>query len=300
MTSIAPYVEKYRPSTFEEVIGIEDLDKIKESCQNLSSMPNLLFEGPAGIGKTTIAKIIIKQHQPVDVLKTHGKNVNIDWIRENLIPFASSMSSQPGKRKIVFIDEFDGITIASMDDLRATIEKYFKNIVFICTCNFLNKISEPVQSRFSIYKFKKPKAAEVIERLKMICEQENIIFEKDCLETIYQRSRGDIRQSINTLQKLGASIKLSYVKNIGTTAVSIIKLIQSKDWKTLRLEKCFEISDYESILGEIDDILFGSNLPDDKKRLCNEIIAEGLEPMSRVFRKDIQFCAVCSKLMGVI
>ena len=295
-----PFNVKYRPHNFSEVVGVGDIAKIEESSQDLSSMPNFLFSGPAGIGKTTIAKIIIKNHQPIDVLKTHGKSVGIDWIRDVLVPFASSMSSQSGKRKFVFIDEFDGISIASMDDLRATIEKYEKNIIFLCTCNFLNKLSDPVQSRFTIFKFTKPKKEDVTERLNEICKIENINIEEGALDIIYQRCQGDIRKCVNLLQKLGKEIKLSDVKNVEITAISIIKLIKDKDWKTLRLEKCFEIQDYEEILGDIDDALFTSNLTDDKKRECNEIIATGLFEMHDVFRKDIQFCSVCSKLMKVI
>jgi len=297
-----PLSEKYRPKKFEDVIGVGELNKIVEVSKNINNMPHFLFHGPAGTGKTTIAKIIIDNNKPVDVLKTHGKSLGIDFIRNKLVPFSSSMSSVPNKRRIIFIDEFDGASAAAIDDLRATIEKYQRNVVFICTCNYINKLTEPIQSRFALYKFDKLKKEDVISRIKFIIEKESINIENEnVLEGIYIKARGDLRKSINIMQQLGANIKVADIKNLNNTAVDILKLIKAGDWETIRRQKVFELEDFEEALSDMDDIIYNSEkITKIQKMKCNQIIAEGLFQMYGIFRRDLLFCAVCSKLVEVL
>jgi len=298
-----PFTEKYRPKTFEQVVGVEELDRIKKLCINLSSSQNILFFGPAGTGKTTVAKIIIADNQPVDVLKINGSSqAGIEFVREQLVPFCSS-SSIGGKKRIVFIDEFDGVTPTAFKALRETIERYAYNVVFICTCNYLDKIPEPIQSRFAKFEFKRAGKKDLVDRLRFVVSQENICVEsEDVFEVIFRKSRGDIRDALNILQKSGKDIKVSDVKNIDDKALQVLLLIKNKQWKELRLGLVYEVSDFEECLVEMDDLIQKTaKFSDEQKRKANAVIADYLfrfrisTPM-----KVVQFSACCAELMGVL
>jgi DNA polymerase III delta prime subunit len=302
-----PLIEAYRPKTFEEVIGVEHLSILDEIVKKPMEMPNLLFYGPQGTGKTTVAKIILEKLNPVDVLKLNGSSKqdrNIETFSKRVLDFASSKSSTEGKPKIIFIDEGDNLTPEAFESLRGTIERVIKNARFILTGNYLTKIPEPIQSRFSLFEFTKPKTEEILPRIKFICEQEQIRTTEEILKSIIEKNQGDIRGTINEIQQLSSndakvildSVTLMYK----TLSEEAFDLIMKGDWNKVRNEIPIKRPDYNKLLVEICNLFFKSDIETGLLMKATEIISEGLAEMSLSFSKDICFAAICSRLINLM
>ena len=304
MTNV-PLIESYRPKEFNEVVGVTDLDRIKTLIASPKDMPNLLFHGPQGTGKTTLAKIIISKLKPVDVLRINGSDeTGVDVIRDKVYNFMTSKSSEPNKPRLVWIEEFDFMSSNAFAALRSMMEQYVKNARFICTGNYLYKIPEPIQSRFSVIKFDKPHDDEIFPRIRFICENENINVEDDTLKEIIKNHRGDIRGIINTIQQLSSNeekkISILDLSKTITLADEIYKLIIKKQWSKIRYEIPQKNPDYNNLLVDLDEKFFSSDLPIDKKADINEVISSGIVELTMSFNEDIAFSAICSRIMKVI
>ena len=201
-----PYCEKYRPSSFDDVIG--DVAIFKEIAKDPTDIPNILLWGPQGTGKTTVAKIILESLKPIDIIRINGSDTTgVDTIRDKVFNFMTAMSSVKGKPKIIWIEEFDFMSVNAYAALRSMMEQYMRNARFICTCNYLNKIPEPIRSRFSLFEFKKSVDYQEIEaRLLYICKQEGItVTGENTLIELISKHKADIRAIINELQVLSTN-----------------------------------------------------------------------------------------------
>ena len=192
------WVEKYRPQTLEEYVGNEVIkDKISDYL-NQGSIQNLLLYGVAGTGKTTLAKLITNNLN-CDLLYINASDERgIDTIREKIIPFASSMGF--GGIKIVILDEADYITPQAQATLRNTMESFSGNTRFILTCNYLERIISPLQSRCQTLEIKPPSKQDVAYRCVDICKEEKVDIDNIALKTIVNAYYPDIRKTINTIQ----------------------------------------------------------------------------------------------------
>lgn len=286
-----PLIEKWRPKTFDEVIGVERLEEIKEHIKVPMNMPNMLFYGSPGTGKTTVAKIIVETLKPIDVLRINGSDdTGVDTIRDKVHNFVSSMSSEKDKPKLVWIEEFDYPSASAYAALRAMIEQYIKNARYLCTANFLNKIPEPIQSRFSLFEFKKPSMAEVFKRVSDIAKEEKI--EKNVMN-IVKKSNGDIRTAINTLQ-------CGTESNI-INSIDVYNMIKEKNWIKIRYELPLTNPDYYTLLIELSDLSFkDESISNDKKAEINEKISEGIVEMRESFDHNIAFSAICSRIIKLL
>lgn len=300
-----PLIEKWRPKEFKEVVGLKDIERFSIMISDPLEMPNLLFYGPQGTGKTSLAKIIINKLQPINVLRINGSDTTgVDTIRDKVYNFMTSKSSESNKPRLVWIEEFDFMSKSSFAALRSMIEQYIQNARFICTGNYLYKIPEPIQSRFSVIEFEKPNDDEILPRIKFICEQEEITVEDDVLKEIIKGHRGDIRGIINTIQQLS----LNNDKHITTLDLSrtsiladdIYELILKKQWSKLRYEIPQKNPDYNNLLVELDEKFFESDLPIDKKADINEVISSGIVELTMSFNEDIAFSAICSRIIKVL
>lgn len=195
------FVEKYRPKNLNDLILPDRvMTKIEGGPKN-----HLLLHGPAGTGKTSTAKAIVK-HFGLDYIYINGSSENgIDIVREKITNFASTLSlSNQGKQKVIIIDEIDGFR--AFDSFRATMEKFHKTTRFIATCNYVNKIPEPILSRFDVinFNFDKEDEAELIKkyakRIYSICKNEELTIEKDALVEFTKRNFPDLRTTLNKLQ----------------------------------------------------------------------------------------------------
>lgn len=195
------WVEKYRPQTLEEYVGNETIKNKISDYLSQGSIQNLLLHGVAGTGKTTLAKLIATNLN-CDLLYINASDERgIDTIREKIIPFASSLGF--GDVKIVILDEADYITPQAQATLRNTMESFSANTRFILTCNYLERIISPLQSRCQTLEIKPPSKKEVGIRCVDICEEEKVKWENDdmtVLKTIINAHYPDIRKIINTIQ----------------------------------------------------------------------------------------------------
>ena len=192
------WVEKYRPQTLEGYVGNEVIKNKVLDYLNQGSIQNLLLHGVAGTGKTTLAKLIANNLN-CDLLYINASDERgIDTIREKIIPFASSLGF--GDVKIVILDEADYITPQAQATLRNTMESFSGNTRFILTCNYLERIISPLQSRCQTLEIKPPSKQDVAWRCVDICKDEKVDIDNIALKTIINAYYPDIRKIINTIQ----------------------------------------------------------------------------------------------------
>jgi len=201
------WVEKYRPKKIKAVVGNEQLKKTFEKYIEKDEIPNLMLYGPPGTGKTTISKILIKTLN-CEYLYINGSDENgIDVIRNKIGTFVSSVTFDK-KFKIVFIDESDYISLNAQSVLRNLIESSSDTARFIFTCNYPEKLMEPLRSRFQMFEVKPPDIEMLEERAKLILGKEEIQFNDKDVKTIVKNSYPDIRKLIQSLQQNSLDGKL--------------------------------------------------------------------------------------------
>ncbi|MDD6286655.1 replication factor C small subunit [Methanosphaera sp. Vir-13MRS] len=199
-----PWVEKYRPRTLDEVIGQEHIVERLKRYVDENSLPNIMFTGTAGVGKTTcalaLAKTLLGDYWQQNFLELNASDARgIDTVRNEIKSFCK-LKAVGAPFRIIFLDEVDNMTKDAQQALRREMEMYTKTSSFILSCNYSSKIIDPIQSRCAIFRFTPIKAAQIIRRLKYIAEQEGIEAEQSALENIVYFTQGDMRRSINILQ----------------------------------------------------------------------------------------------------
>jgi DNA polymerase III delta prime subunit len=192
------FVEKYRPQDLDNFIGDSTVrDKVQEYITE-GTLQNLLLFGPAGTGKTSLAKLIVKQLEADHLYINASDERGIDTIREKIIPFASCIGFNG--LKIVILDESDYLTPQAQATLRNVIETFSSSCRFIFTCNYLDRIISPLQSRCVSFGIIPPSKKEVGQHVLQICEKEEIKFTKEDLGKIIITHYPDIRKILNTVQ----------------------------------------------------------------------------------------------------
>ena len=201
------WVEKYRPKTINDVILPKDLKMFFHKIVESGELPNMLFTGTAGLGKTTVAKALCNELNLDWILINGSEEGNIDTLRGKIKQFASSVSLQGGY-KVVILDEADYLNPQSTQPaLRAYIEEFANNWRFILTCNFKNRIIEPLHSRCGIYEFNTTKkdmailCGEFMQRAKSILDENNVAYEEKILADLIMKHAPDWRRVLNELQK---------------------------------------------------------------------------------------------------
>lgn len=203
----AIYTEKYRPSSFDELIG-DHKDIIQKYLDKPMEMPSFIFySNSPGTGKTSMAKVIVKALKCDSEVINSSDERGIDVIREKVSLFARSMSSNDKTKKCVFMDEADGMLKAAQDSLRNLMETYASNCFFIFSCNDLSKIIEPIRSRCVVLGFEKPSKAGIYIRLEEICQKEGISADSDTLLKLVDQKYPDIRSMVMELQTANLSGK---------------------------------------------------------------------------------------------
>jgi len=193
------WVEKYRPKTFEEVVGLDP--RIVELVKDPQSMPHFLFIGHVGTGKTTVARLIIKYLQAEHIELNASDERGIDTIRQKVKTFARTKRRTVVPR-IIFLDEADALTPDAQTALRNTMEKYSKNAKFILTANYEHRIIDAIKSRCEVVRFGEPPKEDILDRLTYICQQEGVRYDPVGLAKLIDAYYPDIRTMINVLQLL--------------------------------------------------------------------------------------------------
>ena len=267
------WVEKYRPKTIEDCILPESTKKTFLDFLDKGEVPNLLLAGPAGCGKTTVAKALCNQ-LGVDVYVINGSDEGrfLDTVRNNAKNFASTVSlSSEAKHKVIIIDEADNTTPDVQLLLRASIEEFSRNCRFIFTCNYKNKIIEPLHSRcavvdFSVNAKQKPiLQAEFFKRLLSIVDGERIESDKKVLIELINKHFPDWRRILNECQRysVGGKIDSGILAHFSDVKVNdLVKNLKEKDFPQVR-KWCVDNLDNDPavLLRRIYDSLSNSLVP---------------------------------------
>ena len=230
-------VEKYRPTNIDNYVGNENIKNTIKSYISQNDIQNLLFYGPAGTGKTTLAKLITKNID-CDVLYINASDERgIETIRDKVSGFASTMSFKP--LKIVILDEADFLTIMAQASLRNVIETFSRSTRFILTCNYLERIINPLQSRCQTLKIIPPDKLEIVNHLMKVVNKEKIKCSVNDLETIANNNYPDVRKMLNTIQisTVDNALKLDKSALIGSNYQDqVLKELKLKkpNWRTIR------------------------------------------------------------------
>ncbi len=206
------WIEKYRPQTFSEVKGHKDIVRRLEAFVQQKNIPHLLFSGPAGIGKSTLALIIAKtlfgenwHHNFLELNASDSRGIEV--IRETVKDFARTKALGTDLPKIILLDESDALTKEAQQALRRTMETFTRTARFILSANFSSKIIDPIQSRCTIFRFK-PLDNEAIKNIiHHVAQREGLKIDDKTLEAITVVTKGDARRAENILQSCSAISK---------------------------------------------------------------------------------------------
>ena len=235
------FVEKYRPQTIEDCILPEGLKETFQKIVEKGELPNMMFTGSAGVGKTTVARALCNELDLDYMLINGSEDGNIDTLRGKIKQFASTVSLQGGQ-KVVILDEADYLNPQSTQPaLRGFIEEFSSNCRFILTCNFKNRIIDPLHSRCSIYEFNLGNKAEMAQafmaRLQFILNSESIIYDDAVIAELIMKYIPDWRRVINECQRYGMSghIDTGILVTLSETSIKgLMEDLKAKNFKKMR------------------------------------------------------------------
>jgi replication factor C small subunit len=292
------WTELYRPTTLEGYIGNEDFKDNLTNWIEKNDIPHLLLYGPAGGGKTTAAKLIINNIDCDSLYINCSDENGIDTIRDKVKSFASAASFKP--QKVVIMDEADFLTINAQAALRNIIETYSLNTRFVFTCNYIERIIDPIQSRTVVFELTPPSMQDVAFKCVEILDLEKIIYTKADIVRIVKQTYPDIRKTLNLLQsslKNGELVESRDISNFKQTSDQVIELLKTKNVKnftTIRqLVMDSNIRDYN----ELYRVLFERADEFTDSAIATLIIADYQYKSIMAPDKEITFCACISKLL---
>ena len=302
------WVEKYRPQTIEDCILPDNIKKTFKEFLNKGEIPNMLLAGPPGVGKTTVAKALCNE-LGVDFYVINGSDEGrfLDTVRNNAKNFASTVSlSSEAKHKVIIIDEADNTGNDVQLLLRAFIEEFAGNCRFIFTCNYKNKILEPLHSRCAVVDFsirgkeKQQIAANFFQRLNFILEQERIETDKKVLIELINKHFPDWRRILNECQRYSVSGKIDsgILAAFSDVAVNdLIKNLKEKNFPNVRKWVNTNMDNDTSVLfRRIYDSLFESLVPNTIPAAVL-VIAKYQYQMAFVADQEINMLACLTEIM---
>ena len=243
-------VEKYRPNVLENYVGNENIKKSISKYLKQNDIQNLIFYGPAGTGKTTLAKLIVNNLDCDHIYINASDERGIETIRDKVSSFASVASFK--SLKVVILDEADFLTIQAQASLRNIIETFSRTTRFILTCNYVERIIDPLQSRCQVLKVVPPTKKDVAKHLSWILGKEKIEYDINDLVPLINQYYPDLRKCINTIQLSTQDSILNLDQSILVSSNYIDKVIdelKSKaNFKTIRqIIADANVSDYEEL-----------------------------------------------------
>lgn len=237
------WVEKYRPQTVDDTILPAELKAVFQQFVDQKNIPNLILSGSAGVGKTTIARAMLEQLECDYIVINGSMNGNIDTLRHEIQTFASSVSLSGG-RKYVILDEADYLNANSTQPaLRNFMEEFSRNCGFILTCNFKNRIIEPLHSRCSVIDFKLSKsdraklATQFFKRVETILNGEGVAYDRAVVAEVINKHFPDWRRVLNELQRYSATgtIDSGILANLQEVSLKeLITMIKDKNYTAVR------------------------------------------------------------------
>ena len=303
------WVEQYRPKTIDDCILPDSLKSLFSAFIKKGEISNMLFSGTAGIGKTTVAKALCEQMNCDWIMINGSEEGGIDVLRNKIKNFASTVSLSGGK-KVVILDEADYLNPQSTQPaLRGFVEEFHKNCRFILTCNFKNRIIEPLHSRFSNIEFKvnpkdKPKlASRLFERAVYILKEQNIDYEDKVLVELITKHFPDFRKLINELQRysVSGSIDAGILVNVSDENLkTLVTHLKNKEFGDMRKWVVNNLdNDPVKIFRKIYDTLY-TNLEPSTIPHAVLIIADYQYKSAFVADQEINLVACLTELMSQV
>jgi len=241
------WTEKYRPKKIDEMVG-SFKDKIKTSLEKPNMMQHLLLHSLVpGTGKTSLAKVIINELGADSLILNSSDDRKIETVRSKITSFVQTKSSQIGKRRIVFLDEADGLTNDAQNALRNVMETYADNALFILTCNRITAVSDAIRSRCEVIEFSLPDKMEILTFLKKICDNENLKYTDTGLNNIIEDNYPSIRNCVKILQTLK-----SEGKEVTDEPIKVTNDEYKDLWEKVTVEKNWNYVKEYVFLNDID------------------------------------------------
>jgi replication factor C small subunit len=295
------FVEKYRSKGLDEYVGNENIKATIAKYLEQNDIQNLIFYGGPGTGKTTLAKLIVNNLECDYLYINASDERGIETIRDKVSGFASSASFKP--LKVIILDEADFLTIQAQASLRNVIETFSRTTRFILTCNYVERIIDPLQSRCQVLKIVPPSMKDVARHIAGILDQENITWDKEALGTIVKQYYPDIRKILGTAQLSTIDNKLTLDKSI-LVSNSYIELIinelkTNKNWKAIRqIITDSNINDYEELYKELYSRV--SDYADGREGMVVIILEEYQYHSNFRIDKEINITACIAKIIQVL
>ena len=303
------FVEKYRSKTLDEYIGNEQLKQIVNKYIQNNDIQNLLFYGTPGTGKTTLAKLIVNNIDCDYLYINASDERGIDTIRDKVQGFASAATFKT--IKIIILDEADYLTIQAQASLRNIIETYSRSTRFILTCNYVEKIIEPLQSRCQVIKITPPSKGEVAKHVAEILNGENINYELEDLKLVVNKYYPDVRKILNTCQvntvdggqndfylKIDQSLLVAGYKD---KLLKELKSPSKSSFKNIRqIIADSNLEDFDDVYRFLYDSLDEYVKDDMDKGIITISIEEYMFHANFRIDKEINTCALIARILQVI
>ncbi len=295
-----PFIEKYRPIKLEDLVASESLLNKFNSFIEEGSIPHLLLTGTAGLGKTTSAKILARAISEDIMYINASDETSIETIRTKVKGFCATMGF--GGQKIVILDEFDAMSMNAMMMLRNVMEEFHKSSRFILTCNYLNKVIDPIRSRCQVFEFKGADKTSILKRCAYILKQEKIKFDKNTIKedltNLVDTCYPDIRKIVGSLEKFTINGCFKFdSKMLEEDGAELIELIKLNKLNDIR----------QNIVGSVDYEQMYRTMFDNSIELSEEhsidiklTIAEYLYRHSIIVDQEINFMGCLYQIRQVI
>lgn len=307
------WAEKYRPTTLAGVINQKHIVSRLQVWVNQQAIPHMLFAGPAGTGKTTVAialaKELFQDRWRENFLELNASDERgIQVVRGKIKDFAK-MKSLASEFKIIFLDESDALTPEAQQALRRTMERFSATTRFILSCNYSSRIIEPLQSRTAVFRFKRLSEKDVFSFLKRIIEGEKLKAKEEGMKAVYEISEGDLRKATNLLQ--AASALGEVTREVVFEVASHAKPQDIKEMLSLSLEgkfaearkKLYDLLITQGLSGEdiikgIHKEIFGLDIPEERKLKLIEKTGETEFRLNQGGSEEIQLEALLTQFLN--
>ena len=303
------FVEKYRSQTLEDYVGNEQLKQIVDKYIQKNDIQNLLFYGTPGTGKTTLAKLIVNNIDCDYLYINASDERGIDTIRDKVQGFASSATFK--SIKIIILDEADYLTIQAQASLRNIIETYSRSTRFILTCNYIEKIIDPLQSRCQVLKITPPSKKEIAQHVSEILDKENIKYELSDIALVVNKYYPDVRKILNTCQistvdggQNDLYIKIDQSLLVAGYKDKLLKELKSPNkssFKNIRqIIADSNIDDFEDVFRFLYDSMDEYVKDDMNKGIITIIIEEYMFHANFRIDKEINLMALITKILQIL